>query len=78
MTPPVLLRTAYGAEVTVTPEPGLGHVQHRHYSVAGEFGERRRWVLRLVGYFENHETTLSHADLVSLSAQLAALVEAER
>ena len=77
MTPPVLLRTAYGAEVTVTPEPGLGHVQHRHYSVAGEFGDRRRWVLHI----ENNgwdEATLSHADLVSLSAQLAALVEAER
>jgi len=75
--PPVLLRTAYGAEVTVTPEPGLGHVHHRQYGKSA-LGDQRRWVLRPEYDGAVAEVVLSHADLVSLSAQLAALVEAER
>ena len=74
MTPPVLLRTAYGAEVTVTPEPSRGHSpEHRMHAS----NDVRRWVLHVdVGF--SASLTLSHADLVSLSAQLAAIVEAER
>ena len=74
MKPPVLLRTAYGAEVTVTPEPGMSHGRSHH----GSCGDQRRWVLRPEYDGVVAEVVLSHADLVSLSAQLAALVEAER
>ena len=74
MTPPVLLRTAYGAEVTVTPEQG-GNV-YFHERCTG--GDTRRWVLRPEYDGVVAEVVLSHADLVELSTQLAALVEAER
>jgi hypothetical protein len=73
VTPPVLLRTAYGTEVTVTPEQGYGATYR-----GGQFGDTRRWVLRPEFDGVIAEVVLSHADLVSLSAQLAALVESER
>lgn len=73
MTPPVLVRTYDGGEVTIEREPRCGHTEWRPW-----VGECRVWCLRAGDSLSARANMLlSHRDLVELHAQLTKLLKEE-